>query len=175
MPRNLPRQVSKSRSIWIDRQHGLTGDRAVRAGRPRLRETDQRIRARRDRHGDEPLVLPAASERKRFQMDVGEPPLLHGLLRPVGRFLDVRRAGQAGTVDIGEVALGLHHLRALQPFFFDSVDGIEVDSFRIGPISGERKADGDRQRGDEKCSACLLHRHEPPELDCSSCRGHRAT
>ena len=87
----------------------------------------ERIGARRDRHGDEALVLPAAAERKRLEVDVGEPPLLHRLLRPVGRFLDVRRAGEPGAVDVGEVALGLHHLRALQPFFLDAVDGVEVD------------------------------------------------
>ena len=79
-------------------------------------------------------------------MDVGETPLFHGLLRPVGRFLDVRRAGQTGTVHIGEVALRLHHLRALQPFFFDAVDGVEVDLFGDRPVRCERKR---RQDGDE--------------------------
>ena len=138
------------------RHHRFAGDRPLRARRPRFRIGDDRIGARRQRVGDEALVLPAAPERERFELHVRQPPLLHRLLRPVGRLLDVRRAGEARSVDVGEIAFELHHLRALQPFFLDPVDRVEVEFFRDRPIRCERADEhGDECSGGE--DAAVMH------------------
>ena len=102
----------------------------------------------------EALVLPAAAERPRLEVHVRQAPLLHRLLRPVGRFLDVGRAGEPRAVDVGEVALDLHHLRALQPFVLDAVDRVEVELFgrpATAAASGRPIEDGDERRSERTC------------------------
>ena len=55
--------------------------------------------------------------------------------------------GEARTVDVGEVAFDLHHLRTLQAFFLDAVDRVEVEFFGDGPVGGERQPDEDGDDG----------------------------
>ena len=148
----LPAQLAAERVevlLFVDqRDDGVTGHLTVGAGRPGFRVADQRIGARRYRHRGEHLILPAAAERPRLEVHVREAPLLHRLLRPVGGFLDVGGAGEARTVDVGEVALDLHDLRALKAFVLDLVDRVEVEFLRHRPLRGERQRHHDEQDDD---------------------------
>ena len=145
--------------------HRLAGHRTVGARRPRFRVGDERVGARRQRVGGEALVLPAAAERPRFRGGRWRGPILHRLLRPVGRFLDVGRAGEPRTVDVGEVAFDLHHLRALQALVLDRVDRVGIQTIDDRTLGCERKR---QRRGD--CSqdgetAHSRHRVRTPQRE----------
>ena len=115
--------------------------RPVGAWGPGFRVGDERIAARGQRVGGEALALPAAAKGPGLLMDVGQPPVLHRLHRPVAGFLHVGRAGQSRAVDVSEVALDLHHFGALEPFVFDAVERIEIDLLRHRQLGGERQGD----------------------------------
>ena len=143
-------------------EHRFARDRAVGAGRPGFGEADERIGARRHRHRDEAFGLPSAAERPRLDVNVGEAPVFHRLHRPVGGFLDVGRAGQARAIYVGEVALNLHHLRALrlQPFFLDAVHGVEIDLLGDRPVGGDRQAQDDGEHRGERESTSGNHEND---------------
>ncbi len=73
-------------------------------------------------------------------MAVLEAPLGHLLHRPVGGVLEVRRAGQARAIHVGEVVHGAHDLRVV--FRFRADPGVD---FRIDFFGREDRPGGHRQ------------------------------
>ena len=59
-------------------------------------------------------------------MHVGKLPFFHFAHGPVGGLLDVGRIGEPRAVDIGEIAHDVHHLRMIEAFVFDLLDGVQV-------------------------------------------------
>jgi hypothetical protein len=151
----------------------FAGDRAVGSRRPCLGVADERVGARRQRHRGERLILPAAAERPAFEVDVRQAPLLHRPGRPIGRFLHVGRPGEARTVDVGEVALNLHHLRPLQSFVLDAIHRVEIELLGDRPVCGERQSDQDRHR--RRQSKRTVERHETAILQVRAVRVYGIT
>src|SRR5439155_16169066 len=93
-------------------------------------------------------------------MYVGEPPRLHGSLRPVCSFLDVRGAREARPVHVGEITFQLHDFGALQPFVFDAVHRVKVHSLGRGPVGGKWQADEYGEQGGGDPGAADFHRSQ---------------
>ena len=146
----------------------------MRSRRPGPGKADERIGSGRQRHRHETLVLPAATEWKALEVDVGKSPRLHCFLRPVASFFDVRRTGQARSVHVGEVALQLHHRGSLQPFILDAIDGVEVDLLGRGPIGRHRQANEHGEQRNQQRRA-ERHRANPQVPHSSGWYGQRST
>src|SRR5690349_18632459 len=63
-------------------------------------------------------------------MHVGKLPLLQFAHGPVGGLLDVRRIGEPRAIDIGEITHDVHHLRMIEAFVLDLLDGVQVRGAR---------------------------------------------
>ena len=84
-------------------------------------------RVGRDRSCVELFIGPTATERSpRFQIHVRKLPFHELLLRPFRCGLDLRRAGKARSINIGEIAQRFHHLRSIKTLILDSVYRVEI-------------------------------------------------
>ena len=77
------------------------------------------------------------AEVPRFEMTVLEPPCVHLLDRPLARGLQVGRAGQPRTIDVGQHLDRLHDFRMVGAFLTDLPEGVGVDAL-VGLERDER-------------------------------------
>ena len=109
MPLSWPLNLAKSSSLVMGAKTASAVTGPLVPGVQAFAVSDERKRMRGDDLNVSALVGPAAAERApRFEMDVGEFPLVHRIGGPFGGFLDIRRVGEARAVDIAQVADDFH-------------------------------------------------------------------
>ncbi len=118
--------------------HHVTGHGAARGRGIRARVADDRLRFRRHHVRRKTLHAPALAKRKPFLVDVGQPPLVHPLHRPVRGTRVIGRAGHARPVDVAQPADVVHRLRARERLLLDAPDGPEINRRLRGCRDGEQ-------------------------------------
>ena len=119
--------------------------RALRAGTPGQRKSDQRRIDRFKHVAGEVRVGPAAAEGSPgLFVDIGESVLLQPLHHPVARGFEAGRIGEARAIHVGEIKDVVHHLGVFERFGFDAMNDRQVDGFfGEGRQGGESNSDGE--------------------------------
>src|SRR5258706_11021593 len=99
-----------------------------------------------------------------LEVGVLESPGRHLLRGPFAGGLEIRRAGKARAVDVGEVVQGAEDLRVLRLLLADAPVDVGIGP---GLRGGERGERGDEQQSDEAAG----FRHDGL-LDCSNAGGY---
>src|SRR5207253_5716689 len=97
--------------------NNFRGDWFLETRRPGIGAADQGNRLRLYDLGGKSLQGPTASKRSPcFEMGVREAPGGELVARPFIGALEIRRAGESRSDDVGQIAQGLHYFRMVQPF-----------------------------------------------------------
>ena len=132
--------------------HRLPARDAGRTRRPRQHFDDERVLDRRDEVRGHALVRPpGAAEVPRLETPVLQSPRRHLLHRPLASRLEIRRAGESGSVDIGEDVQRLENLRPAGRLLPDLPEHGLIRTLFCGE-DGERRRAPARRRHRRVCA-----------------------
>lgn len=112
--------------------HQLAFDRALGTRRPGLRQRVQRLDSVTQHFHAGRRELPATAEIiESFVVDVVQLPFVELATGPRIGAAHCRRVGQARADAFGEIAEGVHHLRAMEGLLADAADHVQVNRFAL--------------------------------------------